>query len=650
MASSTFKPSTIDDGYRLSPSPLKNPFTSDHVYQRILTWYLPHDIYDQISPKLEQFAAESISPQVNEWIANAEVQQPYVKQYDAWGRRYPVDKLVTSDGWKRLGEWGARNGVVAHGYEPTYGPHRRIIQHAHNYIFSASSAVRSCPVSMTSGAARLLGKQLPSLPSTHPFHKVYAHLISRDDPWVSAQWMTERPGGSDVQNSETIAVHSPLPSKSTDHGTLEEGDYLLSGFKWFSSATDCDIALILARTAPSEPLSLFLAPTRLTTTDEQGQSSQITNGVRIHRLKTKMGTKELPTAELALHDTRAHLVGPVGRGIATIATLLNVTRTHNVFVALSCWRRGLDIAKAFARARETLDQPLWTLPMHLRLLATLELKHRAASQLAFFTTALLSYADNGHPTDTNPPPSLPLPTPGPQTEILLRALTATAKAIICKTGCAALQECQEALGGVGYLDDPHDVEWNVSRLYRDTAANMTWEGTTNVLASEVVRHLCNGRNLEVVGGWVGKAVGEVRESRLAEGLAAAWAVLARRLEVGRGGGGDIGAALADGRQLLFSWGWLVSGVLMARDAQRDGDAVAVECARRWILQPHGDLGYGEWVLPDVLEAARSAVKETGKESEKQQRNWDCRIVWGCDLPKDAALGYRAPVGSDKAKL
>jgi len=110
MASSTFKPSTIDDGYRLSPSPLKNPFTSDHVYQRILTWYLPHDIYDQISPKLEQFAAESISPQVNEWIANAEVQQPYVKQYDAWGRRYPVDKLVTSEGWKRLGEWGAKNG------------------------------------------------------------------------------------------------------------------------------------------------------------------------------------------------------------------------------------------------------------------------------------------------------------------------------------------------------------------------------------------------------------------------------------------------------------------------------------------------------------------------------------------------------------
>ena len=53
------------------------------------------------------------------------------------------------------------------------------------------------------------------------------------------------------------------------------------------------------------------------------------------------------------------------------------------------------------------------------------------------------------------------------------------------------------MGGVGYLDDPNDPEFNISRLLRDTAANMTWEGTMNVLASEVVRHVLNGDHLDI---------------------------------------------------------------------------------------------------------------------------------------------------------
>ena len=246
-----FRPSTIDSGYRLTPSPLENPFTSDPVYRRIISWHLPPAIYAQVAPKLEHFATEAISPQVTDWIANAESHPPTVSQYNIWGQRHSIDRLATSDGWKRLGAWGAANGVVAHGYEDTYGPHRRIVQHSFNYIYNASSAVRSCPVSMTSGAARLLGKLLPDLPPSHPFHEVYGHLVSRTDPWVSAQWMTERPGGSDVQNSETTATYSPLSSSeqsssasghsgnpaSASQPSLYEGDYLLSGFKWFSVRT-----------------------------------------------------------------------------------------------------------------------------------------------------------------------------------------------------------------------------------------------------------------------------------------------------------------------------------------------------------------------------------------------------------------------------
>jgi hypothetical protein len=262
--------------------------------------------------------------------------------------------------------------------------------------------------------------QLKGLPPDHPFHEVYKHIIARQDNWISSQWMTERPGGSDVQNSETVAVYSPLASdEKTGSMKFEEGDWLISGYKFFCSATDCDIALMLAKT-DSGQLSLFIAPTKKKIQLPDGRTELATNGIRFHRLKNKMGTKELPTAELELRDVRAWLVGPLDRGIATIATLLNVTRTHNFVTALSCWRRGMAIAKGFARERSTINQPLWTFPMHLRLFASMEVKFQGLLQLAFFTTSLLSFADNGFPPEQAG--YAPLPEPGEQTKIVQRAL------------------------------------------------------------------------------------------------------------------------------------------------------------------------------------------------------------------------------------
>lgn len=261
--------------------------------------------------------------------------------------------------------------------------------------------------------------------------------------------MTERPGGSDVRNTETVAVHSPLPSKTGRFGRIDEGDYLLTGFKFFSSATDCNIAFLLAKESDNGELSLFVAPTRKTVSDPDGTQKEVTNGVRIHRLKNKFGTKELPTAELELMETRAHRVGAKGRGVATIALLLNVTRTHNFVTALSCLRRCIDIVKNFAKVRRTIDQPLSTFPMHLRLLSQLEVKHRGLLHLAFFTTSLLSFSDNGFPSSVSS--TLPLTSPGEESKIVLRALTATSKAVICKSATLAFQDCQEGMGGVGYM-------------------------------------------------------------------------------------------------------------------------------------------------------------------------------------------------------
>lgn len=72
--------------------------------------YLPPDTVKAITPKLTKFADEAISPEIYQWVANAEKQPPYVKTHDVWGKRYDYDMLVTSQGWKELGKWGVRNG------------------------------------------------------------------------------------------------------------------------------------------------------------------------------------------------------------------------------------------------------------------------------------------------------------------------------------------------------------------------------------------------------------------------------------------------------------------------------------------------------------------------------------------------------------
>lgn len=93
-------------------------------------------------------------------------------------------------------------------------------------------------------------------------------------------------------------------------------------------------------------------------------------------------------------------------------------------------------------------------------------------------------------------------------------------------------------------------------------------------------------------------------------------------------------ALAEGRQIMFTLAWAVSGLLLVLDAQRDGNEVSFEVARRWILDGEGVPG--EFAFPAILHVGSTPNRPAGKEKS----NWDCRVVWGVDLPVDAATGYR----------
>jgi len=490
---------------------------------------------------------------------------------------------------------------------------------------------------MTDGAAFILAPRINKLPSTHPFHVAFKHLTSeRDDHWTSGQWMTERAGGSDVQNTETWATYSPL-SNSSNTDPLGEGDYLINGFKFFSSATDANVALLLAKTS-SGKLSTFLAPLRRTVIGSDGITRQISNGVRIHRLKNKLGTKELPTAELELKDMRAHLVGEIDQGIVTIAPLLNVTRIHTFVGSLSGWRRALSITKGFAKARTTVGEPLWLIPMHLQLLADLEVRHRGGLNLGFFTIAVMALVEN---KVSQPSKQRHLPHPGKEANVVFRTLAATAKAVISKMSIAGIQECQEAMGGVGYMDEADEPEFNISRILRNTSVNSIWEGTTNVLASETIRFLLKSDNMNTFAAWFDRTLASIRTPSLLDALAAAWSALGARFSTKNKAPTAI---LADARRYMFTLAWIMCGALLALDAERDQDRVSMEIARRWILGAEG--GVGDSVFHDIVTVRDSGATDIDGEYHLQ---WDCRIVWGIELPTNRAFGHRS-LQSNSSKL
>lgn len=176
----------------------------------------------------------------------------------------------------------------------------------------------------------------------------------------------------------------------------------------------------------------------------------------------------------------------------------------------------------------------------------------------------------------------------------------------------------------------------MSRLWRDTASNSVWEGTTNVLASETVRHLTKGRNLGLFHTWISNAISQISDVAFKTTLENVWLALRSKLEAGQDERGLVGV-LGVGRQIIFTLSWLVSGMLLSLDAQRDNNKVAREVARRWVLDGQGVPG--EFAFTDLI-YQRSALAQDRKPTDRERTEWDCRIVWGFDLPSNASSGYR----------
>ena len=428
-----------------APRP-RNAYTQDWLLRSYLHRKLPADVLTAVEPQLRELAALAAGPLWEAQLADR-LNEPVLTQWDAWGNR--IDRVETTALWHEAERLTVRFGLVALPYEKAYGAWSRTIQFALVHVFHPVTDLYTCPLAMTDGAAyTLLGSGNAALIAA-----AVPHLTSRDPArfWTSGQWMTESTGGSDVGSSETTAQRQ------------SDGSWRLYGKKWFTSAATSQMALTLARPQDNGPGGSGLAMFYLETRDAGGKL----NGIRIERLKDKLGTRKVPTAELTLDGTVAHLVGASTHGTRAIEPMLRITRTWNSVCAASFMRHGLGFARDYAHKRRAFGRALADQPLHADTLAQVDAESVAAFVLTFYLIELLGLDETtGLDADR---------------AALLRILLPVVKATTGRQVAAVASEVVEAFGGAGYVEDT-----GVPVLLRDSQVLPIWEGTTNVLALDLL--------------------------------------------------------------------------------------------------------------------------------------------------------------------
>jgi putative acyl-CoA dehydrogenase len=368
-----------------------------------------------------------------EWGRLANENPPKLRTHDRYGER--IDAVEFHPAWHELMRLSLAHGLHSLSWtEQREGAH--VARAALFMLMSQVEAGHGCPVSMTHAAVPALRSSAPELAAAWE-----PRLISTiyGEGALCGMAMTERQGGSDVRANTTAAT------------PVGGDEYELEGAKWFCSAPQSDIFLVLAQ-APGG-LSCFLL--------ERGA------GFEIQRLKDKLGDRSNASSEIELHGARARLVGEEGRGVRTIVEMVVHTRLDCVLGTAAGMRQAVEQATHHAAHRSAFGKLLVDQPLMENVLADLCVESEAAT----VTALRLARAYDRRATDE-------------REAAFARIATAIAKYWVCKRGPAHAAEALECLGGNGYVE-----ESGMPRIYRQLPLLSIWEGSGNVVCLDVLRAL-----------------------------------------------------------------------------------------------------------------------------------------------------------------
>ena len=514
----------------------RNLYQIDPQYERLLQIYLPQDLLGHLRPHLARLGSLA-GGRLDELAGTADRNPPTLRQRTRNGgdvqsiEKHPAYQELERYAYSEFGlaAMSHRGGVL--GWPEPMPP---AAKYALTFLFVQAEFGLCCPVSMTDsltrtlrkfGSPELLARYLPALTS-----------VDMDALAQGAMFITEHGAGSDVGASVTTAREA------------SDGTWLLDGEKWFCSNPDAAFAMVLARpegaVAGTKGLALFLLPRHL--------ADGTPNRFRILRLKDKLGSRSMASGEILMERATAYLVGELGRGFVQMTDMINSSRLSNGVRAAGLMRRGLNEALFVARERLAFGKRLIDLPLMQRQLVKMMVWAEQARSMMFQTAAALERADGGDETGRG----------------LVRVMTPLIKFRACRDARKVTGDAMEVRGGCGYVE-----EWAEARLVRDAHLGSIWEGTSNIVALDVLRSIRRSDTVTKLAAHWRRQLGE---AELPQGMRARFdTILGRVADLASWAAATPREDFA--RQAASALYHATTAVAMAWEAQRSGDA------RRFVL-------------------------------------------------------------------
>lgn len=426
-----------------------NWYRTDPTLQFTMAYYLePAEL--KLAERHLTRIGELMGGPVAQWAEETDRNPPQLRRYDRWGHDISEVVMPASFTQSKRAVLDAQQALRTEAREAKMSS--SLPMFASNYLLNQADIGMGCALGTGGGMVQsLVAAYAPPDVAEH----VLAKFASGEWAGETAQLLTERTGGSDLGALETTA--------------RRDGDtWLLNGFKWFASNCAGEAFVVLAKPEGAPDSSRGVANFLVLRTRRDGSR----NGVRVRRLKDKLGTRSVASGEVEFVDAEAFLLsgeptdaaaGPSdGKGLGRMMELTNAARLGIALFGLGNARRALVESLCYARQRRAFGGALIDKPLMRRKLAEMIVDVEAAQALVFDGTGATNHRQ--------------------PRGIRQRIAVPVTKLKVCRLGITAASDAIEIHGGNGYIET-----WPVARLLRDAQVNTIWEGPDNILCLDVRR-------------------------------------------------------------------------------------------------------------------------------------------------------------------
>ncbi len=398
--------------------------------------------HDDAAPSLARLGA-AVSGELDALIRenNRDENLPRLRRFDGQGNR--VEEVDFHPSYHAIGRAVYATGLMGRYREPG----SEVATLAAMYLISQNGeGGHACPLACTAGLIKILQAD----DADHGAWLERLYDPDYDTHFHGSQFLTEVQGGSDVGVNAVVAHPEP------------DGSWRLTGEKWFCSVIDAQLFLVTARPegapAGTRGLGAFVVPR----TREDGA----VNGFAIRRLKYKLGTRSMASAEVDFQDA---IGWPVGDFHKVVSIVLNTSRLYNAFASCGILQRAWREADGYARHRLAFGRPILAFPAVARIVAGLRVEAYAARSLTFRLAALADRIAVGGASESD--------------QAAFRMLVNLNKYWTSLQATSAVRDAIEIFGGNGAIE-----EFTVlPRLLRDSIVTEAWEGSHNVLCAQALR-------------------------------------------------------------------------------------------------------------------------------------------------------------------